>query len=170
MLRYRSAVANETRKFVGSLNSDLSAGDIEQETWIRVWTRLPGFSGSDDDEACQRMFASWLKTTTHRVGLSIIEASRAKKRGGGVQPMSLEDPIRDSAKSPSSIVRADEERTQLFDAIRAIDSDETAEIVQLHYFEGLPIAQVATRTGLNTNQVRYRLGQALKSLGRQLGD
>lgn len=170
MLLYRSTVSSETRKFVGSLKSDVSVSDIEQETWIRVWTRLPGFSGSDEDEACQRMFVAWLKVTTHRVGLSIIEAGQAKKRGGDRQPMSLEQPLRDSTKSPSSIVRGREEQNQLSAAIGAIDSPEMAEIVQLHYFEGLSIVQIAERTGLTVHQVRYRISQALKDLGHQLDD
>lgn len=168
MLMYRSTVSSETNKFVGSLKSDVSVQDLEQETWIRVWSRLPGFTGAEDEDTCKKMFASWLKTTTRRVALGIIEAGQAQKRGGETQALTLEEPVRDTNKSPSSVARSDERRTQLLDALKEIDGEDAADLVRLHYLEGLPVAEVAERMGLTENQVRYRIKLALKSLGQRL--
>lgn len=168
MLLYRSTVVSETRKFADSLKTDVSVQDIEQETWIRVWTRLPAFKGSDDDESCRKMFASWLRITTHRVALSILESGQAQKRGGKNEPAPLEHPVRDDAGSPSSIMRSDEAREKLTDAIDQIDDEELTQIIRLHYFEGLPISKIATQMGLTGDQVRYRVNLALKTLGNSL--
>lgn len=170
MLMYRSAVTTETRKFAGSLKSDVSVQDLEQETWIRVWTRLPGFAGSHDNDACQRMFLAWLKTTTRRVALSIVEAGAARKRGGDRQPATLIQPIPDNGKSPSSLIRADEVRVLMANAIKEIGSTEAAEIIRLHYLEEVPVVEIAERMGLSVDQVRYRISSALKSLERRMGD
>ena len=170
MSMHHATVSAETTKFAGSLKSEVSVQDLEQETWIRVWSRLPTFVGADDNEVCQRTFISWLKTTTRRVALSIVEAGSAQKRGGDKQPATLDYPIDDDAKSPSSIFRADEQKTLLAQAVEEIESGEAAEVVRLHYFDGLPIAEVAERTGLTTDQVRYRLNVALKTLRREMDD
>ncbi len=170
MLLYRPTVSSETRSFQDSLKAEVSVQDLEQEVWVRVWTRLPSFVGSPDEETCGLMFASWLRLTTRRVALSIIERSRAKKRGGSVQPDRLDYPVEALDRSPSSIVRADESKEQLRCAIDALEDDVTRVIVHLHFFEGLSMQEIASKMDLTRDQIRYRIQVALETLGRRLED
>lgn len=169
MFLYKPTVCNEIRSFQNSLSSDISSQDLEQEVWVRVWTRLPGFMGSPNEEACRLMFAAWLRLTTRRVGLSIIEKSRAQKRGGDDHPDPLDHPVAGAGESPSSIVRADESKEALHQAISLLD-DQAAEIVRLHFFADLSMQMVAEKMGLTRDQVRYRIQLALETLGRRLED
>lgn len=170
MLLYRPTVSSETRSFQDSLKSEISVQDLEQEVWVRVWTRLPGFVGSTDEESCRLMFASWLRLTTRRVAMSIIDKGRAKKRGGSIQPDRLDHPVAASDRSPSSIVRADESKEALLDALAALEDEEVREILHLHFFAGLSMQEIADKLGLTRDQVRYRIQLALERLGRRLDD
>ncbi len=169
MSMYRPIVVAETHRFIDALTGDVSIQDLEQEVWIKVWRHLPKFRGSDEEAASEMMFTSWIRTTTRHVALSVIQKRQALKRGGETHTRSVDqDRLPGDDETPSSIVRVAESKERVNEAMGRLDDPQTAEIVRMRFFEEFSVAEISGRTGLSTDQVRYRLNTALRILATYL--
>lgn len=77
----------------------------------------------------------------------LVETARRKKRGkhgGHLQRLSLEDRDVPVAAPPEDVLALDAALTQL-----GKEDPEAAQVVQLHFFAGLPIEQIADQLGMS---------------------
>ncbi|HLH03831.1 MAG TPA: sigma-70 family RNA polymerase sigma factor [Bryobacteraceae bacterium] len=90
----------------------------------------------------------------------------ADRRGGGQLTLSLEDP---AARMKSSLDDAEQIVTIgiLMDRLELKDAD-AARMVDMHYFGGFTVEEIASKTGLSLKQVRSRSERGMKWLKRML--
>ena len=155
---------------VDSLSPHLSGQDISQETWTRIWSRLPTFNGSPDDRVCRAMFTNWIKTTTRRVALSLIDEANAQKRGGG----KIAEPISNglaatNGHTPSSIAQSVEAKQKLTQLICELEDLEAVKILRLRFFDAMTIDEIASETKMTRDQVRYKIKTAVAGLKQGFG-
>ena len=62
----------------------------------------------------------------------------------------------------------DEERSYLWDAVRALPEDQRLAVL-LYYYEDMPVAEIARTLGIAQGTVKSRLSRARKQLKEVLG-
>lgn len=90
---------------------------------------------------------------------------RAAKRGGAWQRVPLDDLLDHVERQDLDVVALHE----ALDDLAAVDERE-AEIVQLHFFGGLPFAEIAELLGVSLSTVEKDFRHARSWLRRRLGD
>lgn len=159
-----------------------STSDLVQKSCLRAWQGMEDFEGGKDDEQTFGMFRAWIGRIVRNLGLNSqrdLQAERrrpakkilavgAKKQGqttrhgGGLDPPAP-DP------TPSAQVRGIERAQQVRDALAGLSDQMAAGIVRMHFFEGLPLREIAERLGLTHNQVRDRYRASMRRLEEYLG-
>ena len=121
------------------------ARDAVQDALIRAWRDLPSLRDPD-------RFEAWLRRLA--VNACFDQARRRKRRVVEVELTSLHAP----AAADSSADQAN--REVVAQVLRRLD-DHGRAIVVLHYYLGLPLAEVAVTLGIPIGTVKSRLHRAL---------
>jgi RNA polymerase sigma-70 factor (ECF subfamily) len=128
------------------------AEDIRQEVFLKAYTQLPQLQE-------HTRFASWLKSITYNACKEWLRRQRP------VVPLeSLAD-----MEHPAASVEADVERCELRTLLRQmIDKlpEEYRTVIELHYFEGQRVAQIADFLELPETTVKWRIHKAREILKR----
>ena len=133
------------------LTGDLGeAQDATQEAFVRAWQRWPTIGSYADPEAWVRTVACRIAVSRWRGLMRRAAALRLLKAGSARV-----------ASEPSS------ERLDIVEALRALPAGQRAAIV-LHYFAGLPIAEIARQTDVAEGTVKARLSRGRKALAELL--
>lgn len=90
----------------------------------------------------------------------------SQRRGGGVQPKSLENtgPLAESVRHDTQQII---EIGQLMDRLERKHPD-AARVVDMHYFSGFTLEEIAEETGLTLKQIRLRWKKGMDCLKRGL--
>jgi RNA polymerase sigma-70 factor (ECF subfamily) len=169
------------RKYVTPDQPEASASDLVQSACLRAWQHLDKFRCGPDDEQTLAQFRAWLLRILQRLGLNAIRFRSAQRRRPAHKPLRLAPRPPDEVghgpnalepagaeATPSSHVRAAEEALLLRQALaRMPPADRT--ILELRFFEGLSLRQVAARVQLSEDKVRQRYHFSLRRLERELG-
>jgi RNA polymerase sigma factor (sigma-70 family) len=153
--------------------ADLSRSDLQQEVWLRVWCKLDQFVGSPDEAVCRVMFRRWLRTTSRRVILNVMQARRAERRRPPRTPLSLDqfdghsgrDP--EDSDTPSRGIMEQEEVARVRAAIAAIPCPQSRRIIEMRYADGKSQREIALELTLSNEQVRAVLGRFLAAVSPQ---
>jgi RNA polymerase sigma-70 factor (ECF subfamily) len=129
------------------LGSTVDAEDICQTVLLRLMTKAPDFSDQDHERA-------WIIRTTANACRDLLRSSARRTT------VSLE-----AAGEPEAPAMPD---GTVADAVARLPRDQRMAI-HLHYFEGLPIAQVARITRASEAAVTKRLSRARQTLRTALG-
>ena len=125
------------------------AEDLVQEVFTRVWRRAADF------DARRGSFRAWLYGIARN---AVIDMERRR----AVRPPVTEE--RDTAAEPGpDPIEEAMLRWQIRSALARLSPDHR-EVIRLVRFEGLPLAEVAQRTGLPLGTVKSRLSYALRAL------
>jgi len=129
------------------LTGDLGeAQDATQEAFVRAWQRWEGISSYVDPEAwvrtvaCRIAVGRWRGLMRRAAALRLLKAGSAR--------------VQDE---PSS------EHLDIVAALRSLPAGQRVAIV-LHYFAGLPIAEIARQTEVAEGTVKARLSRGRKAL------
>src|ERR1700694_3056381 len=142
----------------------LSATELIHEVWLRNLRR-----GGWQIESREHFYAFAALAMRH----ALVDMARnrlAGRRGEGKTPLSLEDnnvPILAGGSDPETIVHIG----MLMEQLERKDR-EVARVVDMHYFAGFTLEEIAEITGLTFRQVRHRWGKGrdwLKDRLRKLG-
>lgn len=143
------------RRLCGSQND---AEDLAQQTFLKVWSSLDGFTGHSK-------FSTWLYTIAHN---TYIDWQRRGPGGARNYPDPWWDECTDTNPGPSANAADRQLAQRLYEAVDQLDDDKRY-IVHLHYYQGLSIRQTAKILNVATSTVKYRLREVLRILRIRLG-
>jgi len=133
------------------------AEDIVQESFLSVWRqaeRLDPARGS---------VRSLLMTIVHRRSIDVLR----RRRGRPERALDDAQPIASSAPDPVEFASQAEERERIQGAMKELPPEQRAAI-ELTYFGGLTIAEMATREQIPLGTAKSRLRLALERLRKAL--
>ncbi len=131
------------------------ADDVFQETAIRVWRNFP-------NRPRLRNPRGWLLTIGYRAYADWLQD--LKRQFAGEDASSVGDP---KMAMPVQIAEQREECSRIQGAVEGL-SEDSRQIVVLHYSGSLTLREIAHATGLPTGTVKSRLNAALTQLRRLL--
>lgn len=135
---------------------DHEAEDLAQETLVEAWRSLPQFDES-------RRFSTWLYgILRHR----FLKARRKRRPVAGGEDEAADRPAREA--SPIAAAQQAEE-ARLVQAAVASLPDEHRVVVELRFFAGASLDEIATLVGCPLGTVKSRLHHALEKLRRGKG-
>lgn len=141
--------AGGVRRFVaGIVGNGSIAEEITQESFLKAWKALPSFA-----------FRSTLKTWVYSVALNT--ARDWLRSHGGKTYVTLDPDALESVELESPETRAVRE------ALMELDED-TRIILMLHYYDDLPLSEIAKILGTPTGTVKSRLFNAKSKLRPKL--
>jgi RNA polymerase sigma-70 factor, ECF subfamily len=151
------------RHFGLSAISELSQSDLQQEAWLRIWSRLGSFRGHSDPSTTVLMFRAWIQVTAKNVVTNLVNRTEATKRQP--QPQEKRAAARQEQESPSETVRREELNELLTQRIANL-SDEQQQIMRLCFSDGVSLKQAAADIGITYDQARHRFSTAITTLKR----
>ncbi len=138
-------------------DSKQDAEDLTQQTFIKVWSSLDGFSG-------RSKFSTWLYRIAHNTFLDWL-------RKNAVSSQSRSDQwwqgCTDKNPGPFANVAERQLAQRLYEAVGLLDEDKK-HVVYLHYYQGLSIRETAKVLDVATSTVKYRLREVMKILKDKL--
>jgi RNA polymerase sigma-70 factor (ECF subfamily) len=132
------------------LRSAEDAEEVAQDSFVRVWTALPGFRGESS-------FGTWL----HR-----IVARRAFDRAQVIKHRRSREQAQEQLPEPPAPERAEEDalRAALLQRLVADLSPAQRSVVTMFYFEGRSVEQVSAVLAMPENTVKTHLLRARAAL------
>jgi RNA polymerase sigma-70 factor (ECF subfamily) len=140
--------------------SEMLAREIVQLVFTRLW------STKADYDSSKGAYTSWLITITRNISIDVIRRERKH------QPMVSIDEINDQLGSPNTdnpenvLIRNDQQSAIAAASSRL--SQPQRRVIELLYWKGYTLNEIAEMGGEPVGTVKNRLHQALKSLRRHL--
>jgi RNA polymerase sigma-70 factor (ECF subfamily) len=151
--RYQGRVFGLLRRLTSSVED---ARELAQEVFLRAYGRLDSYDPS-------RPFSTWIQT----IGANLAR-DRLRRRARGEPRAVAGFPGRaGSSPDPADEAVRSEEAARLRSAVAELP-EEGRRLVEMRYFEGLDLAEMASRTGLPRTTLKVRLFRLRKDLGRRL--
>jgi RNA polymerase sigma factor (sigma-70 family) len=166
-------LAARARRLLGNGRSGWTVDALVLDTWQQIFPAFDTFRGGSNDAETGAMLRAWLSRAMSRVHFDGRDKSAANglalpiRLGPFGSSTAAPDPPADDP-SPSHPLRAAEEREQIHQALAKLP-DEERRVVELTFFQGRTLEQVAAELNLTFDQVRYRVTKALTRLGGALG-
>lgn len=157
-----------TSRFIFQLSHDLSREDAEeicQEVFLAVVRHLRDFNR-------RSQLQTWIFRIAVNKTRDFIDKRQTAKRGGGVAPVSLQEPDPETGRtldlpggttSPDVTLMAGEDAALVVEALHAL-GDPCREIIELRYFGDLSYEEIAAALRLNPKTVSSRLSKCLDKL------
>lgn len=149
ILRHQEGVFAIAYHIVGNVDD---AADIQQEAFVRAWTKLSGFRG-------EASFATWLT----KIAVNICIAHKRRKRSAlslddEVAPVRIDHPDGSERLVNGVVVR------QVLDRIPV----KHRALLMMREVEGLSVGEVAEVTGTSVEAARKQLWRIRKLFGKLL--
>lgn len=171
--KYRNYLLLLARLRLGAqLRGKLDASDVVQQTLLEAHARRDQFRGNGE-----AALAAWLRQA---LAHNLADALRAfgQARRAVDRERSLEQAVEESSarmeawlaaeqSSPSERAQRHEESARLADALCQLPEDNREALV-LHYLQGLPLAEIAGRSGRTRDAVAGLLKRGLKQLRERM--
>jgi RNA polymerase sigma factor (sigma-70 family) len=170
------------RRYVEPGSGQASTADLVQEAALRLWQRLAQFQGGPDDRQTLAMFQDWLRQLVRHLAQDRLRQRHAQRRRPprGLRQLEATAPEGSSSAAgndppasgptPSANVRSDEQAALIRKALEKIPDPTNRKIVELCFFEGLSLRQIAAQLGLSYDKVREGYHRSLRLLERELRD
>jgi len=154
--RFRPAVRLTARRY---LDGPEAVEDLCQEAFVRAFLALPQLEELDH-------FGVWLHAITRNLARRQRQNTiRDRERFSDFDLPALEEYVSDDP-SPAVLVEVREEQEAVRQLVAALPEPYRL-IVDLHYWEGMPLSRAADYLGLPLTTVKWRLRRA-QALMRQL--
>ena len=150
-LAHREVWRSGARDFMGT-------GTLVHEAWIDIHRR----PALEFDEPGR--FLAYAAKTMRGLVIDRVRARHAQKRGGGMLITSLDTQNADQIQQPESL----ESLGEALDELAGVEP-ELARVVDLKFFCGFTLAEIATMQNLSVKTVQRRWEQARVLLARTLG-
>ena len=136
--------------------------ECAQETWVDLMRRLPRF----EHDHTRGRFSSWLYTVVRNKAHDLLR-TRLRRPAA---PLAEAPVVASKDSSPDRAVQLEEERSVVRDALsrlRERSSEQSYQVLQLRFVEGLCAKEVADALGLSPEQVwvrEHRIKRKLRDL------
>ncbi len=161
--RHESSVKGTAYKVTGN---QFSAEDAAQDAFISAWVNLDSLQNREKFGAwvcsiaknCARNLVCHYASAVADISLNLLENTDlfASDASGLLEQLELSE------------FSARERDEKLRSAVEALN-DKIRQTVQLHYFEGLSVAQIAEKLSLPLGTVKWRLSEGRKQLRKEYG-
>lgn len=138
------------------------AQEITQDVFTKVWSHPEIY------EPERGRFSSWLLTMTRNMAIDEIRKRARKSRFSLLPPLALQE-ISGAAYDTLSHLEH-EEMAEVLKMHMSQLKKEHQDLLQLAYFKGQTLSEVATQQNLPIGTVKSRLHQALKTLKKHMAE
>lgn len=157
--RHRESLDHVIEDRLGkTLQSQMEADDVFQETLLRAWQAMAKFKWQGENS-----FARWLNGIALNV---ILEAASQLKRN---PPAALEIDVAAAGTNPSKALQREERLKHLKNSLDLLPADYKKVLLMVH-LEGLTVAEIARRMNRTPNAVSHLILRALRKLREAFGD
>ncbi|MCZ6691772.1 MAG: RNA polymerase sigma factor [Planctomycetota bacterium] len=178
----RPQLERMARPYANSARPIESTADLLQEACLRAWRKIGLFQCADNDEETFLLFRAWIEQIVRRLSFTghrdrgrqrHIPAKKIVRLDGGGPGQTTASggiliPSRDP--SPTEQARTNESAEIVRAAVARIDDETEAEILLLHFGEGLSLLEISRRLEISYKKVLRQHDSALSHVGRDLGD
>jgi RNA polymerase sigma-70 factor (ECF subfamily) len=155
--RFRPAVRLTARRYV---EGEDAVEDLCQEAFLRAFKALPDLEELD-------RFGPWLHAIARNLALRQRQnEARRRERFSQLDQIVLEELV-SLEPSPAESVERGETHQAVREMVAALP-DAYRAVVQLHYWEGMPLSRAADFLGLPLTTVKWRLRRAQALLRRDI--
>ncbi len=155
-----------------------STSDLIQKSCLRAWEKIGAFDGGKGDEETLAMFRVWMGQIIRRLGIETYRkrAARAALSGdpaaaslpeGAASPGAPAEPISPQSGPPTQTLSAERSR-QIEEALGGLPEPVDAQIIRMHFFDGLAFNEIAASLDLPFGDVRRRYRATMRDLQRQM--
>ena len=180
--RFRPMLQRLADHLAHGQSAELSGSDLVQEAWLRVFQGLNGFQGTNGGKNGAATFCCWVRSTARRAMLNVCIARNTQKRQPPGKQLGLKEGA-DSAgstaayhiptangKSPSEFAVDRENASRIREAMEQRLDVTDRMIIELAFFDGLPLRQISEMSSIGYDRVRRRFHQALSTLQDEIDD
>ena len=153
--RLRTAIS---RQLAGRQRKDIDAADVLQETFLRAFEGMDGFTWRGEDS-----LYPWLYGIARNVTRKLAEQS------GRSQTLEIPERVPAEDVPPSKTARRNERFDRLERSLARL-KPEYREVLRLARLEGLSVKEIAQRTGRTEFAIKHLLARALRQLRESFGD
>ncbi|WP_239614427.1 RNA polymerase sigma factor [Cohnella mopanensis] len=132
--------------------------EIVQLVYARLWSTKAEYDSG------RGAFTSWLLTMTRNISIDVL---RRERRHQGMVSIDQLNEMQGVADDPESIVLQSDQRRLIASTSRRL-SEPQQRVIELLYWKGYTLQEIAEMGGEPVGTVKSRLHQALKTLRRHL--
>ena len=152
--RYQSAVVSSALSIT---KSRFMAEDAAQDAFVTAWMKLNTLQEP-------KKYGSWVCRISKNCALNMISRYRS------FLPLDVVDNLNitaDAAENPAELYALSEERNEVAKTVDSLP-EKVRQIIQLHYFEDLSIAEIADRMRISAGTVKWHLHDGRKRIRKEL--
>ena len=133
------------------------AEDASQDAFVTAWMKLDTLQDG-------RKFSAWVCRIAKNCALNMVRRFRSYLPFEALENLAFDDGQR---QNPAELYALAEERDELNESIGKLPQ-KVGEIIRLHYFEGLSIAEIAGRMRISEGTVKWQLHDGRKRIRKGL--
>ena len=137
MKRYTSQVYGAALRLV---KDEDNAQEVTQMAFIQAYRQLDSWRGEN--------FGAWVTIIANHIALRMLEKEKRRQT----------EPLDDNTDAPDETYdEQKEQRLQSLEAAVAQLPEADRQIIQWHYYEGVPLQTIAQRVGQTENNIKVRI-------------
>lgn len=154
VIRYQKAVIASA---ISVTKNHFMAEDAAQDAFVTAWMKLNTLQEP-------KKYSSWVCRIAKNCALNMISRYRSFLPLDVVDNLNITD---DGAENPAELYALSEERNEVNKSIEMLP-EKVKQIIHLHYFEGLSIAEIADRMRISEGTVKWQLHDGRKRIRKEL--
>ena len=152
--RYQKAVVSAA---VAVTKNHFMAEDAAQDAFVTAWMKLNTLQEP-------KKYGSWVCRIAKNCALNMISRYRSFLPLDVVDNLDMSD---GGTENPAELYALSEERNEVNKSIEMLP-EKVRQIIQLHYFEGFSIAEIADRMRISEGTVKWQLHDGRKRIRKEL--
>lgn len=148
MKRYTSQVYGAALRL---LKDENNAQEVTQMAFIQAYRQLDSWRGEN--------FGAWVTIIANNIALRLMEKEKRRHT----------EPLNENTDPPDETYdEKKEQRLQSLEAAVAQLPEADRQIIQWHYYEGVPLQTIAQRVGQTENNIKVRMYRIRERLKKQI--
>lgn len=154
VIRYQKAVISAAAAVT---HNQFMAQDAAQDAFVTAWMKL-------DTLQEPRKFAAWVCRIARNCAMNMVMRYRSFLPLETVENLNLAD---GRNQNPADYYVSSEEKGELHDKIGSLPA-KVKQVIELHYFEGLSVAEIADKMRISQGTVKRQLHDGRKKIRKEL--